>query len=216
MIMEESIRKALSAPFPTDAVKNRRGNFGKPINYVEGNAVIARLNDSFGGDWSFAIVETRTLSTHEVLVHGRLTALGIVKEAFGKSSPAISRDTGEVLSEADAYKAAATDALKKSATLLGVALSLYSDDVPEATDEKITAQPRPEPHKIPRPAAPRASSRQVAAIWSLGRRLGLDANAIRQRTIAAHGAFPEQLDKDAASRVIQEFADEVDSQKGAA
>jgi len=127
--MDGKLRTALSAPFPDDAVKRRRGNFGKDIRYVDGNAIVARLNDVFEAEWGFEIVSHQSLEPGgEVLVHGKLTALGVTKEAFGKSAPAVSRDTGEVMSMADAYKAAATDALKKCATLLGVAAYLYSDE----------------------------------------------------------------------------------------
>jgi hypothetical protein len=209
--MEKQIRSALSAPFADDLVKRRRGSFGREISYVEGNAIIARLNDVFENSWNFSVVEHHELSTGEVLVLGRLTVLGVVKEAFGRGMPAISKETGEVLSAADAYKAAATDALKKAATLLGVALSLYADDPTEQLEEK----PAPKPTK-PTSFASRASSKQVSAIWSLGRRLGLDANAIRSRCAAEHGAFPEQLDRSAASAFITALAEEVDGQKGAA
>jgi len=208
--MEPKIRTALSAPFADDLVKRRRGSFGREISYVEGNAIIARLNDVFENSWNFSVVEHHELSTGEVLVLGRLTVLGVVKEAFGRGMPAISKETGEVLSAADAYKAAATDALKKAATLLGVALNLYADDPAEQPEEKparLAAKTTP---------ASRASSKQVSAIWSLGRRLGLDANAIRARCSADHGAFPEQLDRVAASAFITALADQVDGQKGAA
>jgi hypothetical protein len=210
--MEPKIRTALSAPFADDLVKRRRGSFGREISYVEGNAVIARLNDAFDGNWNFSIIEHHELPTGEVLVLGRIGAFGVVKEAFGRGMPAVSKETGEVLSAADAYKAAATDALKKAATLLGVALNLYADD-PVEQPEVDPAQPKP--RKAP-PLTNRASSKQVSAIWSLGRRLGLDANAIRARSMAEHGAFPEQLDRTAASAFITALADHVDANKGAA
>ena len=207
--MDDKIRSALSAPFPEDAVKRRRGSFGKDIHYVDGQAVVARLNDVFAAEWGFEIVSKETLEpAGEVLVLGRLTALGVTKEAFGKSAPAVSRDTGEVLSVADAYKAAATDALKKCATLLGVAAYLYSDDYADA--------PADTPRQLPRPAAnnDRASAKQVSAIWAIGRKLGMDANTIRQRCYDAYACFPEQLDKKAASDFIGKLDAEV--QRGAA
>jgi hypothetical protein len=184
---------------------------------VEGNAVIQRLNDAFDNNWNFTVVEHHVLSTGEVLVLGRIGAFGVVKEAFGKSSPAVSRETGEVLSEADAYKSAATDSLKKCATMLGVALYLYSDDIPDQADDKPTRIKPTEPDRKEPPApANRASSKQVSAIWSIGRKLGLNANEIRQRCLADYGSFPENLDRAVASRFIGELADEADRQKGAA
>jgi hypothetical protein len=211
--MEPNIRTALSAPFADDLVKRRRGSFGKEISYVEGNAIIARLNDVFDNNWNFTIVEHHVLETGEVLVLGRIGAFGVVKEAFGRGMPAISKETGEVFSQADAYKSAATDALKKAATLLGVALNLYADDPIEQPEEKSATQPQ---RSKPTSVSSRASSKQVSAIWSLGRRLGLDANKIRTRCAAEHGAFPEQLDRTAASAFIGALADEVDANKGAA
>ncbi|MDD5310085.1 MAG: Rad52/Rad22 family DNA repair protein [Deltaproteobacteria bacterium] len=210
--MEESIRKALSAPFPADAVKNRRGNFGKPINYVDGAAIIARLNDCFGGDWSFSIVEHHVLATGEVLVHGKLTVLDkISKEAFGRGIPAISRETGEVLSEADAYKAAATDALKKCATMLGVAAYLYSDDVPEQQAEE-----KPQPRKQDKPtndARDRLTQKQLSALWSMGRSLKLSAEAVRKRSVEMYGVQPENLTKNDASAFISMLGEEIDKSK---
>jgi hypothetical protein len=106
----------------------------------------------------------------------------------------------------------ATDALKKAATLLGVALNLYADE--PAAEPEATQQPQP--RSKPTPVASRASSKQVSAIWSLGRRLGLDANAIRSRCAAEHNCLPENLDRTAASAFITALADQVDANKGAA
>ncbi|MDD5308323.1 MAG: Rad52/Rad22 family DNA repair protein [Deltaproteobacteria bacterium] len=205
--MEPNIRKALSAPFPADAVKNRRGNFGKPINYVDGAAIIARLNDCFENNWNFTIVEHHVLTTGEVLVLGRLGAFGVVKEAFGRGMPAISRETGEVLSEADAYKAAATDALKKCATMLGVAAYLYSDDVPEQPEEK------PKATKPANDARDRLTQKQLQAIWSMARGLKLDAEAVRKRSVEMYGVQPENLTKNDASAFISMLGEEIDRSK---
>ena len=232
--MEKQIRTALAAPFPEESVKKRRGSFGKPVNFVCGSAVVARLNDCFDGDWSFAIVEHRVLSTGEVLVHGKLTALGIIKEAFGKAAPAISRETGEVLSEADAYKAAATDSLKKCATMLGVAAYLYADEVAEQSVEKPVqgkqAKPAPGTQAGPakaidtRPVAntrpvtgtqDRLTPKQLQAIWNMGRKLGLGAEAVRQRAVEGFGKAPEQLGRADASALITQLGEEIGKRSAA-
>jgi hypothetical protein len=233
-IMEKQIRTALAAPFPEESVKKRRGSFGKPVNFVCGSAVVARLNDCFDGDWSFAIVEHRVLSTGEVLVHGKLTALGIIKEAFGKAAPAISRETGEVLSEADAYKAAATDSLKKCATMLGVAAYLYADEVIEQPVEKPVpgkqaapargTQTAPAKTVDTRPVAntrpvsgnqDRLTPKQLQAIWNMGRKLGLGADAVRQRAVEGFGKAPEQLGRADASALITQLGEEIGKRSAA-
>ncbi len=119
-------RELLEKPFGPEQIKQREGNFGKVLDYIEGHAVIQRLNDAFDADWSFAIIRHEILKeTDEVIVVGELKAGEVVKTQFGSSRITRARETGEVISLADDLKAAATDALKKAATLLGVGLHLY-------------------------------------------------------------------------------------------
>ncbi len=48
-------RELLGKPFAPDQIKQRDGNFGKTLDYIEGHIVIQRLNDSFDAKWSFEI-----------------------------------------------------------------------------------------------------------------------------------------------------------------
>ena len=122
-------REILEQPFGPEQIKQREGNFGKKLDYIEGHTVIQRLNDAFDADWSFAITHHKILKdTDEVIVIGELKAGGIVKSQFGSSRITRARETGEIISLADDLKAAATDALKKAATLLGVGLHLYRNE----------------------------------------------------------------------------------------
>ena len=52
-------REILEQPFGPEQIKQREGNFGKMLDYIEGHAVIQRLNDAFDADWSFTIVQAR-------------------------------------------------------------------------------------------------------------------------------------------------------------
>lgn len=213
--MDKSTRTALEAKFSNEAVKKRRGSFGKEISYVEGGAVVARLNDCFDGEWSFVIVEHRVLDTGEILVHGRLTVLGIVKEAFGKSAPPVNRETGEVLSEADSFKAASTDALKKAATLLGVAAYLYSDDITDTPDEKPAEEKQDKPAKTTAAPRERLTQKQLSTVWALGRGLKLSADAVRKRSVEMFNVQPEQLSKGDASAFISKLGAEMDGRRAA-
>ena len=124
-------RELLEKSFSPEQIKQRDGNFGKKLDYIEGHAVIQRLNDAFEAQWSFAILEHEVLeATDEVVVLGELTAGDVVKTQFGSSRITRARETGEMVSLADDLKAAGTDALKKCATLLGVGLFLYNGDKP--------------------------------------------------------------------------------------
>jgi hypothetical protein len=125
-------RDILEAPFAPEQIKQRQGNFGQKLDYIEAHAVIQRLNDAFDSAWSFEIIEHQILKEqNEVLVLGRLTAGGISKCQFGSSAITRAKQSGEIISLADDLKSAATDSLKKCATLLGVGLSLYGAKQPK-------------------------------------------------------------------------------------
>jgi len=122
-------RQILEQPFGPEQIKQREGNFGRMLDYIEGHEVIQRLNDAFDADWSFTMTKYEIMKdTDEVIVIGQLNAGGIVKSQFGSSRITRAKETGDIVSLADDLKAAATDALKKAATLLGVGLHLYRNE----------------------------------------------------------------------------------------
>ena len=122
-------RELLEKKFGPEQIKQREGNFGKTLDYIEGHAVIQRLNDAFDADWSFNIIRHDILKeTDEVIVLGELKSGDVVKTQFGCSRITRARNTGDMMSLADDLKAAATDSLKKSATMFGIGLHLYNTD----------------------------------------------------------------------------------------
>jgi hypothetical protein len=120
------IKESLEKPFDRSQIKTRKGRGGKFI-YIEASAVIQRLNDALGGDWSFQIDEHFIEGQH-IVVLGRLQVGNIIKMQFGGKQITFEKDTGEIVDLGDDLKAAASDALKKCATLFGVGLSLYMDE----------------------------------------------------------------------------------------
>lgn len=115
-------RDLLRKPFDASLHKRRKGPDGRELVYVDVATVIARLNEACE-QWDFH-VDRYELLEEEVVVVGRLVSEGCIKVAFGGSR--ITRDrSGMQVSLADDLKAAASDALKKAATLLGVGLELY-------------------------------------------------------------------------------------------
>ena len=128
--MEPINLDVLTRPFAPEQIRQREGRGGKMLDYLETHAVITRLNEAFNGAWSFEVLDFKTMEG-EIVVKGRLTAGGISKEQFGSNE--IHRHKGQdgekgaPLSIGDDLKAAASDALKKCATLFGVGLELYRD-----------------------------------------------------------------------------------------
>jgi len=122
--MEAMNLEVLTRPFEAGQIKQREGRGGKRLDYIETHAVITRLNEAFGGAWSFEVADYKSMEG-EVVVRGRLTAGGQIKEQFGSASISRSKDSGKPISVGDDLKSAASDALKKCATLFGVGLHLY-------------------------------------------------------------------------------------------
>ncbi len=178
-------REILEKPFTPEQIKRRQGTNGDVLDYIEGCAVIQRLNECFDAEWIFEIQEHRVYDD-EVVVLGKLTAQGVAKSQFGKSRITRAKKDNSIISLGDDLKAAATDCLKKCATLFGVGLHLYFD-VPSdrrngnghangngngnghAANGHTDAE-RPEGNGA---AAGRLTAKQLSAIFSLGQGEGM-------------------------------------------
>lgn len=222
-------RELLEKPFAPDQIKQREGNFGRMLDYIEGHTIIQRLNEAFDAEWSFRIISHEVVKeADEVLVLGELKACGIVKSQFGSSKIKRTRETGEIISLADDLKAAATDALKKTATLLGVGLQLYNG----RSGEQKTSQTRqgsvnvgfeavdghsnvykptfntnersPSDHGNGNGNRPRQlSPKQFSYIRSLGRKsYGFSLNDLSERSLKIFGCNLEGLSTSDASSFI--------------
>lgn len=206
-------RELLEKPFTPEQVKQREGNFGKVLDYVEGHTVIQRLNDAFESKWSFEILEHEILKeAGEVIVLGKLTAENVVKTQFGSSMITRAKETGEIISLADDLKAAATDALKKAATLLGVGLHLYNGDTSLHDRRNPTG---PENNNSGKGydrrggnggnggngnGEGRITNKQLSYLVDLGRNLNLDSKGLDDESLKAFGVKMAYLSvKDASS-----------------
>lgn len=111
------------------------------LTYVTQEQVISRLNEVLGPDgWSFQIMERgHYAESDEVWCHGKLTAYfrgtdhPVVREQYGsqkieRASGKAKLAAGTVLDFGFNMKGAATDALKKCAMNIGVALYLSSKE----------------------------------------------------------------------------------------
>lgn len=155
-------REALTRPFRRDQLRQREGQRGRTLVYVDVAAVIERLNEACDS-WSFE-VEKYEVQDGEALVLGKLTADGVVKTAFGGSSITVDRE-GSVVSIADDLKSAASDALKKAASMLGVGLELYGGARRE--------EPADGRERAPDKPSERITTRQLAALNGACRRQGM-------------------------------------------
>ena len=226
-------RQLLEKPFGPAQIRQRKGRNGM-LDYVEGHSVIQRLNEALEGAWSFEIVQ-HEVREDEVLVLARLSADGLVKMNFGVSQVTRERESGALVSLGDDLKAAATDALKKCATFLGVGLHLYADKpiggrAPAARG--VPAPPRPAPASAPKPpvrvpvnatrpkpGAARGNGRpangqggasitprQLDAIWKVGQAKGLDPNAVEHMSLRVFNRKPDALSHEEGAALIKELS----------
>ena len=85
------------------------------LDYIEGYAVIQRLNDAFDGSWSFKIIHHKILKdSDEVIVIGELRAGNVIKNQFGSSQITRAKENKNIISLSDDLKAATTDCINPS------------------------------------------------------------------------------------------------------
>lgn len=110
-------------------VKTRPGPKGMTLSYVEVGYIIKCLNDIFGFFWNFEITN-QEVGNHQVVVRGKLTIpvspnYSIVKENYGGAEIKKYEESKLPIDIANDMKAAASDCLKKCASMLGIAQDLY-------------------------------------------------------------------------------------------
>ncbi len=127
MCSTEDSYARLAAPFEVTFTDVRGG---VELTYVSGEQVVRRLNEVLGvAGWSFRILRHAIhAEADEVWALGELTAeIGdrtVIRQQFGSQKLRRSRSTGAPLDIGFDLKGAATDAMKKCASLLGVGLYL--------------------------------------------------------------------------------------------
>lgn len=183
-----SLLEKLGKPFPKEAVKSRQGGGNTKFDYVAGFTVIHRLNDATGGVWNWEIksFDFRPAGTDRygkevslVVVTGELTIPGLGTRA-GIGVQKVTENGGE-----DLVKGASTDALKKAATLFGVALELYGDDYED--EDRAPARPAPRQQPQPAPTPRTASQAAPAANGSAPASEGVEAVLTHARILANDG-----------------------------
>src|SRR5881296_1345936 len=203
-------RDLLEKPFAPEQIKRRQGMNGDLLDYIEGCAVIQRLNECFNAEWIFEVQEHRVYDD-EVVVLGKLTAQGVSKSQFGKSRITRSKKDNSVISLGDDLKAAATDCLKKCATLFGVGLHLYFD-VPQAANANGNGNGNGTGHANEQHHSEssggngsdsgRLTAKQLSAIFSLAKARGWSNKQVRDFSQEMFGKLPDFLSKREASSVI--------------
>lgn len=115
------ILKALSAEFPDQSVRERAGHGGVKLRWVPGRTISERLDSVLGiTGWDF-----------DVAPIANNCVIGTLTVRLPDGSVAVRKDFGyETGGSGESYKEAASDALRRCASLIGVARYLYQGDEP--------------------------------------------------------------------------------------
>src|SRR5262249_50859054 len=132
----DALRRIASQQTPKEETRWRKGKGGTQMPYTDVAYVIRELNEAFSWDWDFIADNEEILCNgeipFEVKVRGKLTVRlngqAVTKTQFGSVPIEYLRDGSAPVSIGDCFKGAASDALKKCASLLGIALDLYDSD----------------------------------------------------------------------------------------
>lgn len=145
IVASEALKQIFTQQTPKQDIRTRQGRGGKVLLYTDGAYVIRTLNEAFSWNWDFEADHEEILwigeRPFEARCRGKLTVrigeVAVTKMQFGSQPIEMLKDGSAPVSLGDAYKGAATDALKKCASLLGIALDLYDSD-----SEVNTANPQ--------------------------------------------------------------------------
>jgi hypothetical protein len=133
-----TIKQILSIiqPTPKNQIYTRPGKGGKKFTYVVVSYIEKKLNFLFGFMWDFDVVDQGVVGDF-IWVKGKLTGklpggMTICKTQFGRAEIKYLQKTTHkpenMVDYGNDLKAAASDALKKCASLLGIAADVYGKE----------------------------------------------------------------------------------------
>lgn len=191
--------QALQAKTPKENIFKRQGRGNRWVDYVKIGYTIQQLNKIFSPlGWDFEIVEDKE-TDKDVILKGKLTIKDhkghtVTKTQYGQSDK---QKTGVPLG--DTYKAAASDCLKKCASLLGLSLDVYAP-ILENTGQKIVLSEEEKPKEA---GEILASDVDMERIYRLAKELGL--NTVKQVENKLKLDFPQKMTKNKASQIYAEL-----------
>jgi len=114
---------------PAQHIYHRPAKGGGTWSYITQSYVVKILNYVFGWNWDFEVTE-QGREQDQVWVKGKLTIKSpkgeqIIKTQFGRTDIKYRKGTKDMLDYGNDLKSAASDALKKCASLIGIGSDIY-------------------------------------------------------------------------------------------
>lgn len=190
---EAALTNLITGKTPKDVVYQRPVRGGANVDYIPGWWFIEQLNSLFSHLWDFDVL-SEFVGQQQVWVKGRLTVklsdgTTASKTAYGGSDIKKYGDrsdkAGQIIDIGDDLKAAATDALKKAATLLGFAADIYGK-------REVIEQTGP-------------SKSHLSTLYKIGESKGLDKEKVNDLCMQKYGKLPHEIETVLVLGLIQEL-----------
>jgi len=189
---EEALTNLVTGKTPKDAIYQRPIRGGAEVDYVPGWWFVEQLNSLFGHLWDFEVLR-ETIGEKQIWVIGRLTiklpgGMTVSKTAYGGSDIKVystGNKSGQVIDIGDDLKAAATDSLKKAATLFGLASDIYGK-------REVQEQTGP-------------GQAQLAALYKVGKSKGMDKEQVDAFCKQKYDKLPDEIESVLVLGLIQEL-----------
>lgn len=163
---KQEIINQLSRPFSKGELRSRPGQGGMTFTYADASAVISRLNEVLGGAWSF---EADLIQAQPAVIKGTL----IVTFPDGETARRVDYGYPNGERDQEPIKSAQSDALRRTARMIGVGLYLYSKD-PQAGTAAAARVAKPEAAAAPKRPAREVVDEMAEMVTELKADYGLD------------------------------------------
>lgn len=187
---EQTAQDKLAAPFAVTHKKNG-------MDYLTGEQVTSRLNEVLGWNgWSFRVLEHGyNEQADEIWCLSELTvwqdSTPIVRQQLGSQKPNRRSTTKEILDLGFDLKGAATDALKKCASLIGVGLYLHEKDA--GTQNAAPAKSAAPASRQTPPPAPLKVEATKPTFWETMTSNGFTQEQVSKRSLEMFKREPDDL-----------------------
>lgn len=128
-LMERNIKDLFKKKTPKEVIKLRKGAGGRMFPYVPIDYVLTELDRVFGIFWEFVVDEVKKTDTH-IIILGKLVikspnGFSVSRPGVGRKALTFYKDSTKLVDEGNDEKGAVADAIKKSASLFGIAADVY-------------------------------------------------------------------------------------------
>jgi hypothetical protein len=206
-----TVQDVLEREFDKEEIESRKGFGNQTFHYPRGEAVIQRLNEAFGGCWSFCVKEyfKDALAPETIVCLGELIInhpsypLRVIEQFAGKD--VAKNRNGGVVNIANDYKSAASLALRKCAMQIGVGLYLQKglpdEDLVETTggSSASAAPSQSSSASATRPAAPSSAPKPSTPSSSAGGPPASDKQINFARSLYSKKGITEDIDFESLS-----------------